>query len=357
MTDLELLEQQEKKIKDTSEFIDKLNSKAPVTYVTYVLIAINIIVFAIMVSKDAGIMTTSPAVAFAWGANFPPETIDNQWWRIITAAFIHYGIIHLLVNMIALYQSGEFVERVFGRAELTYFLVKNKEIPSELYGKYFLNLLIFIGYNLFYGFTNSAIDNWAHLGGALGGMIVVSPFLVRSLFKEMSYQKRNIKMALSTISSLIVIALLINPAVHASTPYVNVKNYRNELASFITVETGLDGQYAKLYEAVNKISSPVSYSDFNNFLEKSMIPELERGKEKLLKYDTSSNSKVLNIQKETTIYLDLRIKAMSKHLAIMKDIANNKAPKKEDYDQFNELSEKFANQSKKVIELIKEEYN
>ena len=229
MTDLELLEQQEKKIRETSVYIETLAGKALNPYITYILIAINVIVFLIMVSKDAGIMETSPSVAFAWGANFPPETIENQWWRLITAAFIHYGIIHLLVNMTALYQSGEFVERVYGRvelltiyafsaifggfgtllfntgvvsagasgaifgligAELTYFIVMHKEIPSELYGKYFLNLSIFVGYNLFYGLTNTNIDNWAHLGGALGGMLIASPIMVRSIFKAITQKRR-----------------------------------------------------------------------------------------------------------------------------------------------------------------------
>lgn len=394
MANEEFLEQQESKINYESNYIAALNNKAPIPYITYILIAINVIIFAIMVSNEAGIMATSPAIAFTWGANFPPETIDNQWWRLITSAFIHYGIIHLLVNMATLYQAGEFVERVYGRtefiviyifsaifggfgtllfntnavsagasgaifgligAEIIYFLINHKEIPSEFYKKYFLNLSIFIGYNLFYGITHSTIDNWAHLGGALGGMIVVSPILVRSLFKEVSYKSRYLKIFASTVVSFVAIIALINPAVSASTPYTNVKNYKKEFSNFSKIETQLDSQYKIFAEALDKKPSPSSYSDFNNFLENSMIPELEKGKEKLSKFDTSSNVKFSEIQRETNIYIDQRIKLMSKMLSIMKESAQNKALKKEDSEKLDDLIEKFEIQSKKVTALFKDD--
>jgi membrane associated rhomboid family serine protease len=40
---------------------------------------------------------------------------NGEWWRIVTAAFLHGGIAHIGLNMIALYQIGRFVEMLFGK--------------------------------------------------------------------------------------------------------------------------------------------------------------------------------------------------------------------------------------------------
>lgn len=54
------------------------------------------------------------AVAQA-GALWPNAVLhDGQWWRIVTAAFLHGGLIHLFVNMISLYSLGRFVEMLMG---------------------------------------------------------------------------------------------------------------------------------------------------------------------------------------------------------------------------------------------------
>jgi len=49
------------------------------------------------------------------GAAFPPLIANGQYWRLITPMFLHYGLIHLGLNMYALYLFGHEVERVYGR--------------------------------------------------------------------------------------------------------------------------------------------------------------------------------------------------------------------------------------------------
>ena len=47
--------------------------------------------------------------------------INHEWWRIITAGFLHFGAVHLVNNMVILYCMGSRLERVTGH--LKYFLI------------------------------------------------------------------------------------------------------------------------------------------------------------------------------------------------------------------------------------------
>ena len=51
-----------------------------------------------------------------WGGDYGPYTIGaHQYWRLLTACFLHFGIIHIGFNMYVLYQIGPFIEMAFGR--------------------------------------------------------------------------------------------------------------------------------------------------------------------------------------------------------------------------------------------------
>lgn len=53
------------------------------------------------------------------GALAPNDVLMNgQWWRIVTAAFLHGGLIHLFVNMISLYSLGRFIEMLMGPSRM-----------------------------------------------------------------------------------------------------------------------------------------------------------------------------------------------------------------------------------------------
>ena len=49
-----------------------------------------------------------------WGANFGPMTMNGQWWRLVTCMFLHFGIIHLAMNMWILWGLAQVVERLVG---------------------------------------------------------------------------------------------------------------------------------------------------------------------------------------------------------------------------------------------------
>lgn len=87
-----------------TRFGGRQRSKTPV--VTYTLIAVNVAAFLLqMVSVDLQRAMTlwSPAVA------------NGEWWRLVTSAFVHYGLMHLAFNMFALFIVGPPLEAVLGR--------------------------------------------------------------------------------------------------------------------------------------------------------------------------------------------------------------------------------------------------
>jgi membrane associated rhomboid family serine protease len=55
-----------------------------------------------------------PAILDAVGAVNARQILDGQWWRLLTSCFVHIGLLHLGVNMYALYIFGPIVERLYG---------------------------------------------------------------------------------------------------------------------------------------------------------------------------------------------------------------------------------------------------
>ena len=104
--------------------LEELRGRVPLIPVTWTLIAVNIGVFLAMLCNGAGLWHSPNTVQLAWGANFAPATEDGQWWRLATALFLHFGLLHLTLNMLALWEAGTFVERMVGhwRFALIYFV-------------------------------------------------------------------------------------------------------------------------------------------------------------------------------------------------------------------------------------------
>ena len=84
-------------------------------FITPIIMDINIAIFLLMVISGAGFMKPDNSSLVAWGANYTPLTLGDQWWRLITSTFVHVGIMHLLLNMYALVYVGLLLEPILGR--------------------------------------------------------------------------------------------------------------------------------------------------------------------------------------------------------------------------------------------------
>ena len=105
--------------KQHQKFRENLKALAPRPRVTPTIVAINVAVFLVMVALGAGMSSLNLQVHLVFGANYGPLTWNGQEWRLLASAFIHFGLIHLLFNMFALYNGGRFIESLFGSARFT----------------------------------------------------------------------------------------------------------------------------------------------------------------------------------------------------------------------------------------------
>jgi membrane associated rhomboid family serine protease len=192
-----------------AEFEQRLAVVGSRTPVTFGLIAVNVIVFAAMAIDGAGIMVPDPSVHARWGSNVVPLTLDGDWWRLATAMFLHFGFMHLFVNMWVLYAQGRLAERLLGSARflslyvlsglaggvasawwnpavngagasgaifgmlgglLAFMLARRHGVPLSVMKTHRASLLVFVFYSLAYGASREGIDNAAHLGGLAAGL-------------------------------------------------------------------------------------------------------------------------------------------------------------------------------------------
>ncbi len=181
-----------------------LSSPAATPLVTYALIIFMAVVW-VFLELSGG--STDPANLERFGARVNELIWAGQWWRLVTYQFLHIGFLHAGLNLYSLYWLGTLSERAYGhlRFIVIYFLAglaggaaglflnPGPQISAGASGSIF-GLFGALGYyalnlppilrrhfwsligtplviNLVYGFFNPGIDNYAHVGGLIGGAL------------------------------------------------------------------------------------------------------------------------------------------------------------------------------------------
>ena len=83
--------------------------------ITQVMIALNVLAYVVTVVQSGSPMNNSRAGLFTATSMIPELTANGEWWRILTSGFMHFGLIHLALNMAALFVVGPVVEQELGR--------------------------------------------------------------------------------------------------------------------------------------------------------------------------------------------------------------------------------------------------
>src|SRR5919107_3003362 len=101
-------------------FAEALQARNRRAIVVPALAFVNVVLFLRML-LGAGALA-DPQTLLAWGGNFAPRTTNGEWWRIVTAMFLHDSFMGLIANTIGLLAVGLVIERIAGPAifALTY---------------------------------------------------------------------------------------------------------------------------------------------------------------------------------------------------------------------------------------------
>ncbi|OCW86025.1 rhomboid family intramembrane serine protease [Nocardia farcinica] len=82
-------------------------------YATYALMAVNLLIFALCVLQ-AGVGDPGGAAIFAAGDLLKSDVAAGEYWRLLTAGFLHFSVMHVAVNMLSLYILGRDLELALG---------------------------------------------------------------------------------------------------------------------------------------------------------------------------------------------------------------------------------------------------
>lgn len=181
------------------------------TWVTWALVAANVLVYLAAASQGAGWFTAQPVTLIQWGTNYGLATLSGEWWRLFSSMFLHFGLMHIALNMWALIALGPRIERLFGSGcylllylfaglsgslaslwwhpwvnsagasgaifgliggWLAFVLNPATRLPTSITGSQRASAIAFILYNLMYGAGHQGVDNACHIGGLVGGMLM-----------------------------------------------------------------------------------------------------------------------------------------------------------------------------------------
>lgn len=95
-----------------ASFWTLLRERTPLAPLTPALAAVNVIVF-VLILRGAGAISSLDTVV-AWGGSFGPRTTNGEWWRLVTAMFVHVSVLHLIADVIGLLAVGLMLERLVG---------------------------------------------------------------------------------------------------------------------------------------------------------------------------------------------------------------------------------------------------
>jgi rhomboid protease GluP len=224
-------------------------SEASKPWLTWTVIGLNAAIWLVMVGLGVDYYQPDAFTLFVWGGNLGNVTMDGQWWRLLTATFLHAGILHLAFNLYFAWVIGRLCEQIYGAGAyaLVYlgsglfaslvsvawqpdvvsvgasgalfgvfgaflgFTIRRRDmLPPEFVTSVRRNALILIGINVAIGLAVPGIDVAAHLGGLAGGLAIGYAIarLAEKPARTREEAKRNKLRAIGVVAGVTVLVLV-----------------------------------------------------------------------------------------------------------------------------------------------------
>lgn len=279
------------------------------------MIAANVVVFVAMLFSGAGLWHSQNGVQLAWGANFGPATQDGEWWRLGSALFLHFGLLHIALNMFALWDAGQWVERMYGHfrfaliyfaaglagnllslvvhagqavsggasgaifglygALLSYLWLERSRIQPGEFRWLFWAAIGFSVVTIVFGFLVPGIDNAAHIGGLIAGLLM-GVLLVKSEVSVVAIPRsRLISGAVLVLLVGIMVAKIPAPAYRWS----EEKQVRQEIGEFLEQDAAISRTWESVLQQGRR--KGVSTDDLADVIESLVVERYEHSFESL----------------------------------------------------------------------------
>lgn len=207
-------------LREAAQFEQKLRELTPSVWSATAVVGVNVAVWLVQVAMGVPPLQPSPEVLLQWGGNSAAAVVlDGQVWRLLTATMLHGGLMHLALNMFGLWEPGRQLARQIGNGQfLLVYLASalcgsaaslhfsaqasvsigasgavfgvlgalvasswkhRSELPALSSKRLWSGPGLFLVYALVQGFGSARVDNAAHVGGLLAGLLLGLLLVVR----------------------------------------------------------------------------------------------------------------------------------------------------------------------------------
>jgi membrane associated rhomboid family serine protease len=282
-------------------FDEMLRERTGRPFVTPLLVALNALIFMLMLLGPGALGDSQTLID--WGGNFAPRTTNGEWWRLISAMFVHGGVLHFVATMAGLLPLGLILERAVGRITFAAIYLSAGLLASivslwtasptsvsfgasgAVFGIYGL-LLAVLGWAIvsrpvvpvpwitvkqvaaaavpffLYNLATDDVGPMSEMAG-LGAGFVGGLLVARGVTREKPARRRAAVLTAATV--VIVVA--------AAIPFRGVVDFRPEIAGIAAVEEQTAGAYD---EAVAKFRlGRVPAKVLIQMIDRTIIPELQ----------------------------------------------------------------------------------
>lgn len=306
--------------------------------VTPALVILNCLVFIATIVAGSGVIEPNTKILIQWGTNYGPLTLDGEWWRLFSATFLHFGILHLLLNMWALWSLGTLTERFFGSVHylllyvfagmcgsiasllwspgvnsagasgaifgvigglLAFMVNPQTRMPPSVVFAQRNSALVFIAYNLFNGFSHAGIDNAAHIGGLIGGFSM-GWCLARPLERQARANPAP-RLLLGLVTGIAALVALSWPLAHPSPMAAAERRFRHQFLVFADDEQTAVAAQNRLQQLA--VAKTISDHEWGRRVRDEVLPKWQIAETGILAAPLPEDSPLFPLRSATLQYM------------------------------------------------------